>query len=151
VPILEEVHTLFDEQARARGIRLRIERSDSHPRARIDRDRIMQALANLLDNALRLTPEGGRVTLGVAEREGSVEITVADDGPGVEPDLVERLFDRFAQSSSKGGGAGLGLAIVKGVAEAHGGDVLVESRPGRGATFTIRLPSVAPVPAARPA
>jgi PAS domain S-box-containing protein len=151
VPILEEVHSLFDEQARARGIQLRIVRGDVHPRARIDRDRIMQALANLLDNALRLTPEGGRVTLGVAERDGSVEITVADSGPGVEPELVEQLFDRFAQSSSRGGGAGLGLAIVKGVAEAHGGDVVVESQPGRGAAFTIRLPSVAPVPAARPA
>jgi len=151
VPILEEVHALFSEQARARGIELRIAHGDAEPRARIDRDRIMQALANLLDNALRLTPERGRVTLGVAERDGSVEITVTDSGPGVEPDLVERLFDRFAQSSSKGGGAGLGLAIVKGVAEAHGGDVLVESQPGRGATFTIRLPSVAPIPAARPA
>jgi PAS domain S-box-containing protein len=151
VPILEEVHAIFDEQAKARGVRLRIARSDAEPRARIDRDRIMQALANLLDNALRLTPEGGLVTLGVAERHGSVEITVSDSGPGVEPELVERLFDRFAQSSSKGGGAGLGLAIVKGVAESHGGDVRVSSQPGRGAAFTIRLPSVAPVPAARPA
>jgi PAS domain S-box-containing protein len=151
VPILDEVQTLFAEQARARGVDLTVRVGASEPRARIDRDRIIQALANLLDNALRLTPEGGRVTLGVAERDGSVEISVTDSGPGIESELLGQLFDRFAQSSSSGGGAGLGLAIVKGVAEAHGGDVLVGSEPGRGATFTLRLPSVAPVPAGRPA
>lgn len=149
LPILEEARSIFEEQARKKGIRLWIAESDAEPRARIDRDRIIQALANLLDNAIRMTPEGGRVMLAVTENEGHVEISVSDDGPGIEAELLEHLFDRFAQSSSSGGGAGLGLAIVRGVAEAHGGEVVVRSSPGLGATFTIRLPSVTPAPATR--
>jgi signal transduction histidine kinase len=142
LPILEEVHSVFAEQARARGLDLDISACGSAPRARVDRDRIMQALSNLLDNALRMTPAGGRVVLGLAERDGSVEMSVEDDGPGIEPELLERLFDRFAQASSARAGSGLGLVIVKGVAEAHGGDVVVRSRPGHGAAFTIRLPEL---------
>ena len=141
LPILREVRSDFEDQARTRGIRLEVDACSRDAKARVDRDRIIQALANLLDNALRLTPEGGRVVLGVSERDGQVDLTVSDNGPGVEPELLERLFDRFAQSSSAGGGAGLGLAIVKGVAEAHGGEVVTASAPGGGATFTIRLPS----------
>jgi PAS domain S-box-containing protein len=142
LPILQEVHGVFDSQASRRQIRLEIAECVGEPRARIDRDRIIQALANLIDNALRLTPEGGRVVLGVAEQGESVELSVSDSGPGIEPGLLERLFDRFAQSSSVGGGAGLGLAIVKGVAEAHGGEVMVRSVPGEGAIFTVRLSRV---------
>jgi signal transduction histidine kinase len=143
LPILEEVRADFEAQAESRGLRLEIAGCVGAPKARVDRDRIIQAVANLLDNALRLTPEGGRVVLAAAETGDSVEISVSDDGPGIEPDLHERLFDRFAQSSSNGGGAGLGLAIVKGVAEAHGGDASVRSNPGEGTTFTIRLTRVA--------
>jgi len=150
LPILQEVHAVFEGQARRRGIRL-VAECLGEPKARIDRDRIIQALANLLDNALRLTPEGGRVVLGARERGGSVELSVSDNGPGIEPELLERLFDRFAQSSSAGGGAGLGLGIVKGVAEAHGGEVIVRSVPGEGSTFTILLARVPPAAtAARP-
>jgi len=149
LPILEEVHSDFEDQARRKGIRLVISRGATEPKARIDRDRIIQALANLLDNALRLTPEGGLVELGVAEEDGSVELTVSDDGPGIEPELMEHLFNRFAQSSTTGGGAGLGLAIVKGVAEAHGGDVSVRSEPGAGAAFTLRVPRAVSAPVAR--
>jgi PAS domain S-box-containing protein len=149
LPILEEVHTLFEDQARTKRIRLEVADCATEPKARIDRDRIIQALANLLDNALRLTPEEGRVVLAVEERDGCVELSVSDDGPGIEPELLERLFDRFAQSSSSGGGAGLGLAIVKGVAVAHGGEVTADSIRSEGATFTIRLPRVASTPAGR--
>jgi signal transduction histidine kinase len=140
IPILQEVHTVFEDQARARRISLTVMDCPTEPKARIDRDRIIQALANLLDNALRLTPEGGRVELGVSQSAAHVEITVSDSGPGIEHELLEHLFERFAQSSSAGGGAGLGLAIVKGVAEAHRGQVTARSAPGEGATFTIRLP-----------
>jgi signal transduction histidine kinase len=81
------------------------------------------------------------VVLGVAETDGDVELTVRDTGPGIESRLLDNLFDRFSQSEGEGaGGAGLGLAIVKGVAEAHGGVATVESDPGRGSIFTLRLP-----------
>lgn len=150
-PILSEVHAMFEDQARSRCVRLELAAGGEEAHARVDRDRIIQALVNLIDNALRMTPEGGMVSLGVRERDGRVEVTVSDTGPGVEPELIDHLFDRFAQSSSSGGGAGLGLTIVRGVAEAHGGDVVVRSPPGRGATFAIRLPRVDPVPAERSA
>jgi PAS domain S-box-containing protein len=141
LPILEEARGLFQEQARQRDVELSVEPRSPHARARVDRDRILQALANLLDNALRVTGPGGRVVLGVAETDGDVELTVRDTGPGIESRLLDNLFDRFSQSEGEGaGGAGLGLAIVKGVAEAHGGVATVESDPGRGSIFTLRLP-----------
>jgi signal transduction histidine kinase len=102
---------------------------------------MLQALANLLDNALRYTPEGGSIVMGVDEDRDWVIVTVSDTGPGIEPALVEHLFERFARGKTgPGGGAGLGLAIVKGVATSHGGDVSVRTEPGRGSAFEIRLP-----------
>jgi signal transduction histidine kinase len=141
LPILEEARALFQEQASRKRVDLRVESDAPAAWARVDRDRILQGLANLLDNALRVTQEGGSVILGVAETSAGVELTVADTGPGIEPRLLERLFDRFSQSEDEdAGAAGLGLAIVRGVAEAHGGEADVESGLGRGTTFTIRLP-----------
>jgi PAS domain S-box-containing protein len=141
LPILEEARVLFEDQAHRRGVDLRIEAGSAAPIARVDRDRLMQALSNLLDNALRLTPEGGHVVLGVQEADGFVDLTVSDDGPGIAPGLLDTVFDRFSQTEGDGAGAaGLGLAIVKGVAEAHGGQASVVSEVGRGSTFAVRLP-----------
>jgi PAS domain S-box-containing protein len=140
-PILEEAHALFHEQAAVRGVDFCIGGAPGDIWARVDRDRILQALANLLDNALRVTKQGGRVVLGMTETDGAVDLWVSDTGPGIPPRLLENLFDRFSQSQDdRAGGAGLGLAIVRGVAEAHGGAVLVDSESGIGTTFTIRLP-----------
>jgi len=140
-PIVEEARALFADQAERRGVELCFERSKDGVRARVDRDRLLQALANLLDNALRYTPEGGSVVMGVDEDRDWVTVTVSDSGPGIEPSLIEHLFERFARDKAgTGGGAGLGLAIVKGVADAHGGDVSVRTEPGRGSAFEMRLP-----------
>jgi signal transduction histidine kinase len=107
----------------------------------VDRDRLLQALANLLDNALRVTPEGGSVVIGVGEEGDEVKLTVSDTGPGIPDSIREHLFERFAHTkSARGGGAGLGLAIVKGVADGHGGRVVVRTRSGAGTTFEMRLP-----------
>jgi PAS domain S-box-containing protein len=151
LPILNEVVELFGDQAASRSLRLGVEPTAEKAEARVDRDRIIQALANLLDNAVRLTPEGGSVTVStrVEDRgptdDGWVLISVADTGPGIEPDEVERLFDRFEQGEGRDtGAAGLGLTIVQGVAVAHGGEVLVDSTPGEGTVFTLRLPRSGP-------
>ena len=138
-PVLEEARTFFSDQAERAGVELTVEKGDAELTSRIDRDRILQALSNLLDNALRHTPRGGSVAIAAVEGDGFIDLTVADDGSGVEPAVLEHLFDRFSQST-RGGGAGLGLAIVKGVAEGHGGEVSVTSRFGEGAIFKIRLP-----------
>jgi len=145
VPILEEARDLFQSQAEGRGLTLIVERADPEPKARVDRDRLMQALSNLLDNAVRLTPEGGEVRLSAREEGDDVLVCVADDGPGIPPELRGRLFDRFAQMEvGKGGAAGLGLTIVRGVASAHAGEVSVVSSLGEGSTFTLRLPKSGP-------
>jgi len=145
MPILEEARNLFADQAEAGSIRLKVAEAQGDPRARVDRDRIMQALSNLIDNALRVVPEGGRVTLAAREGVDDVYVTVSDSGPGIALDLLERLFDRFAQlEDGSGGAAGLGLTIVKGVAVAHDGEVTVASEPGHGSTFTLRLPKRGP-------
>jgi PAS domain S-box-containing protein len=145
VPILEEAIVHYQDQANARGVRLQLRPPVGEPRARVDRDRIMQALTNLLDNAIRLTPEGGAVIVSVTEKDGFAHVAVQDTGPGVPPDMVDRLFDRFAQGEGRdSGAAGLGLTIVRGVANAHDGSVTVSSVHGKGATFTLRLPRRGP-------
>ena len=137
-PVLEEARTFFSDQAERAGVELTVEKGDAELTSLIDRDRILQALSNLLDNALRHTPRGGSVAIAAVEGDGFIDLTVTDDGSGVEPAVLEHLFDRFSQST-RGGGAGLGLAIVKGVAEGHGGEVSVTSRFGEGAIFKLSL------------
>jgi signal transduction histidine kinase len=109
-----------------------------------DRDRLKQALLNLTANALQHTPAGGSVTLALARGPAGALISVQDTGPGIAPEALPHLFERFYQAeradSQPAGGAGLGLAIVRWVAEAHGGHVRVTSVLGCGATFELQLP-----------
>ena len=139
-PILDEAKELFEGQAELAGVELVVEVASQVPQARMDRDRMLQALANLLDNALRFTPRGGSVTLAGAEHDGQVVLSVSDTGGGIAPEALDRLFDRFWQTEGHGG-AGLGLAIVRGVVEAHGGVVEVDSELGTGTTFRMLLPA----------
>jgi signal transduction histidine kinase len=111
---------------------------------RCDRHRIEVALSNLLDNARKFTPPGGRVEIGAERGEQAVRIWVEDSGPGIATEDLPRVFDRFYRGRGNDEGAaqgsGLGLAIVRGIAEAHGGRVYAESRPGQGSRFTLELP-----------
>jgi CheY-like chemotaxis protein/two-component sensor histidine kinase len=112
-----------------------------------DRGRIEQIAGNLLDNALKFTPGGKAIALGVREEDGAALLRVADEGVGVAPADAERMFGLFVQGAGAPGGMGVGLALVKRLVELHGGTVEVESEgPGRGAAFTVRLPAV-PKPA----
>ena len=106
-----------------------------------DRDRILQALGNLVANAFKCTPRGGRVTLSVAREDGRARFSVEDTGPGIAPAHVSRLFDQFWQGNAADKrGIGLGLSIVRGIAEGHGGQARVETVPGHGSTFSVLLP-----------
>ena len=109
-----------------------------------DRDLLMTALRNLIDNAIRYSPEDTTVGVGLRERDGLVQISVTDQGPGIAPDEQDRIFERFyridAARSRHTGGTGLGLSIVKHVVANHGGEITLWSQPGQGSTFTVRLP-----------
>ncbi len=112
----------------------------------VDRHRIREMLLNLVTNAIKYTPAGGTVGLVLGQEDGSVIFTVADTGIGIAPGDLPHIFDRFWRADparSRTGdrpGTGLGLAITKWIAEAHGGSITVQSRPGRGSMFTVRLP-----------
>jgi signal transduction histidine kinase len=104
-----------------------------------DRERMLQVLSNLVGNALHFTPRGGRVTVRLALAPREAEVAVTDDGPGILPEDLPHLFDRYWKSQSRRG-TGLGLAIARGIVDAHGGRIRVESRIGAGSTFTFTLP-----------
>src|SRR5918997_5077448 len=110
--------------------------------ATFDRDRAFQAAAILLDNAVRYTPEAGHVEIMPGEKDGRAMIEVSDTGSGISGDQLPLIFERFhrADPSRTDGGAGLGLSIARQIAEAHGGQIRVESTPGEGSTFTFLLP-----------
>ncbi|MQA76617.1 MAG: two-component sensor histidine kinase, partial [Solirubrobacterales bacterium] len=111
-----------------------------------DGERLTQALAQLTDNAVAHTREGDLIEVGSAVRDGRVALWVRDDGPGVDDEVRERIFERFARAdgATSGEGAGLGLAIVASIAEAHGGRVRLDGAPGQGAKFTLDLPLCQP-------
>jgi signal transduction histidine kinase len=130
--------------ARRRGVDLAIQMPDHPLRIRHDPVRVGQVVANLVGNAIKFTPRGGRIVVDVAPTGEGARIVVTDTGVGIAPDELPRIFERFYRgtraSEARGSGSGLGLAIVRSIVEMHGGSVSVESRLGRGSTFTVTLP-----------
>jgi signal transduction histidine kinase len=116
-----------------------------------DADQLRQLLLALIDNALKYTPPGGRVALGLRRRGRWAEVTVQDTGIGIDPEHLPHVFERFYRADparqSDPGGTGLGLAIARWIAEQHGGEVVLASEPGRGTTATVRLPVLRELPA----
>ena len=131
--------------ARRRGVELTMDAPDAPIQIRHDPVRIGQVVANLIGNAIKFTPRGGKVRAEVrGEPDGDATITVVDTGIGIDPAELPRIFDRFFRGSraaeARGSGSGLGLAIVRSIVEMHGGTVTVESRLGAGSTFRVSLP-----------
>lgn len=115
----------------------------------IDRDRAHQALANILGNAVKFTPQGGRIEVGADCLDDRIRITIADTGPGIPPAALDRIFDPFWQDPTTAKlGTGLGLAIARGIVEAHGGSIDVESTPGVGTRFHVEFRAAVAVRAA---
>jgi signal transduction histidine kinase len=138
--VLERALKELHPQAEARGLTLERDGGPSGLSVVGDEGRLLEVVVNLVGNALKFTPRGGRVCLRLAERDDEAEIVVEDTGPGIAPDALPHIFDRYWQVPGTQGGSGLGLAIVKRIVEAHGGRVVAESRPGEGARFTVQLP-----------
>jgi heavy metal sensor kinase len=128
--------------AQAKGISLDVAGDGAVVRG--DRPRLYQAVANLVDNAVKYTPAGGEVRVSIWRKDQQAGLTVRDSGPGIPAEALPRIFERFVRAdaarSRGGGGSGLGLAIVREIVEAHGGTVWVESDPGHGSAFSLELP-----------
>jgi two-component system sensor histidine kinase CiaH len=146
--VLSETSERFAVRARAEDKNLEVHHSGKLP-ARGDAPRTDQSLAALLDNALRFTPPGGAITVEGRITDKQVEATVTDTGPGIAPESLDRIFERFYRADThsaarsrgpSGGGTGLGLAIARDLARAQGGELSAENAEGGGARFTLSLP-----------
>jgi signal transduction histidine kinase len=144
-PLVARVLLEIDVMRARRDVELTEDLPKDLPAIYADAERVHQVLFNLLDNAVRFTPSGGRVTVRASRRNGSVDVTVADTGPGIAAEHLSRVFERFYRidpgRSRNEGGTGIGLAIARSVVEAHGGRIWVESEPGKGSVFTFELPA----------
>ena len=139
--ITEMISSMFAASAASAGVHLVVEPVGTVLWVDADVDRVVQAVGNLVGNAIKFTPRGGTVTLTVKRDDDSVRFRVEDTGVGIAAENLPHLFDRFWQAHESGrGGAGLGLVIAHGIAEGHDGRIDVESQPGRGSVFTLVLP-----------
>jgi len=141
--LADDAWAAFADRARERRIQFTAAAGDVHD-VTADPDALRQVLTNLLDNALRHTPTGGRITVSLESAPGGVIVSVADTGSGIAPDHLPRIFERFYRAdpgrSREEGGTGLGLAIVKHLVEAHGGRVEARSTLGKGTTVRMFFP-----------
>jgi two-component system, OmpR family, sensor histidine kinase BaeS len=135
---------VFGARAETRGVNLELNAKDLAVPVRGDRDRLAQVMANLLENALRHTPDGGRIEISLWVQTSETRITVRDTGPGFPPEAMPHLFERFYRADTSrrraSGGSGLGLAVVKTILELHGGAIQATNAPGGGAQLDLRLP-----------
>ncbi len=142
--VLAEVVRSQGPVSAAKTIELRLDVAEDLPEISADPHRLQQVFENLIGNALKFTGPGGTVTVGARAGDEEVTFWVSDTGPGIAPDDLDHVFDRFWQArEARPHGAGLGLPIVKGLVEAHGGRIWVESEVGRGTTFTFVVPIAA--------
>ncbi len=140
--LFAEAAAMLRPLADTRGIELRTRGTEQLPRLSVDGARIIQVISNLVGNALKFTPEGGTVTLGVDWEPGELHVSVADTGAGISPEQLPHVFGRFWQANDADRrGLGLGLTIARGIVEAHGGRIWVESEPGVGSIFHFTLPA----------
>jgi signal transduction histidine kinase len=141
---LQNALTLVRERAQRHGIKLTLEVDADVGTFRADERKFKQIMLNLLSNAVKFTPEGGRIGIAARRENGSLAVAVSDTGVGIAPEDQAAVFEEFRQVgrdyTSKAEGTGLGLALTKRFVELHGGTIGVESEPGKGSTFTFRLP-----------
>jgi len=149
--VVDQLRPLADQK------HIRLDVRSAEPIARpilADPGRLEQVFMNLIGNALKFTPADGTIVVELTDREGAIEVAVVDTGPGIPPEELPLLFEKFGQTSTGRGlrdaGTGLGLVICRHIVEAHGGDIWVESEPGKGSRFAFRLPRTGAETVARP-
>jgi signal transduction histidine kinase len=139
--LVDQAYAVFGEEAKKRGIDY-VHRTSAEPVIVSDGDRVLQIITNLLANAFRWTPDGGRVGVELAAENGKVQVAVEDTGPGIKAEEQERIFRPFW--THDGMGTGLGLAIARELALALGGQIELDTQLGRGSRFVLVLPSGSP-------
>jgi K+-sensing histidine kinase KdpD len=143
--LLHQAAETFRQMATARKIQFDVNMPAEELTLHADEDRAAQVLGNLLGNAFKFTPEGGRVTLTASRVDGEALFRVSDTGPGLSAEQAGRLFERYWQGRpGDRRGVGLGLSIAHGIVEAHGGRIWVDTAPGKGSTFSFTLPLASP-------
>lgn len=142
--LLERVAAVYRHSAEQKQVTLQVEAAAGLPAIQVDEARMVQVLGNLMDNALRYTPEGGVITLEAGPLNGDLQLCVEDNGPGIPPQDLPHVFERFYRAdrsrSDADGASGLGLAIARALVQAHGGQMHAESVLGRGTKMIICLP-----------
>ena len=139
--VIREEGSRYVQVAEGLGIEARVSLPEDLPKIVAQEDRMRQVVRNLLDNALKFTPENGRIDISASTNHDVVEVRVSDNGLGIPPESLPHIFERFykVERSRRNEGSGLGLAIVKNIVQAYGGEVHVESREGEGSTFSFTL------------
>jgi signal transduction histidine kinase len=145
--LLQDVVSTYQYQAQRKNIKLQLDLASSLSNIEVDAGRMTQVLTNILDNALRHTPEGGSITLSAREANDQIELAIQDSGPGLKQEELDRIFDRFYRTDTSRqrdgaipGGSGLGLAIAKSIVQAQGGYISAKSEEGKGLKIIILLP-----------
>jgi signal transduction histidine kinase len=142
--LLQETFTVFVDAEHHHTFHLTV--ADPLPPVRADNNRLRQVVTNLLSTAIKFSPQGGTITVGVRQEENNVMVWVTDQGVGIPPEAIPKLFRKFFRVDNHEtrsiGGTGLGLALIKKIVEAHGGQVWVKSTLGQGSTFFFSLPAM---------
>ena len=142
--LLQDAKKAYNHQAKQKKVTLSLKAAADLPEIEIDPQRMREVISNILDNALRYTPEGGRINLSAGRTENTIEMRIQDSGPGVAGDELDKIFERFYRTETsrtrEEGGSGLGFAIAKSIVERHNGRIWAESAPGAGLTVVIRIP-----------
>jgi len=142
--LLHDAQKIYSHQAKQKKVSIHTKVEPDLPNVEVDPERMKEVLGNIIDNALRYTPENGQINLSAGRVNDRIELRVRDSGPGVAPDELDRIFERFyrteASRARNEGGSGLGFAIAKSLVEKHNGRIWAESQPGEGLTVVIQLP-----------
>ncbi len=144
--LLRNAEKVYAHQARQKQITIEVNAEPDLPEVNVDPKRMKELLTNILDNALRYTPQGGRITMSASSVDHAVEIRVQDSGPGLAVEELDKVFERFYRTETsrtrEEGGSGLGFAIARSIVERHNGRIWAESQPGQGLTAIVRLPAL---------
>jgi len=140
--IIEDVIARLNPYAKSQRVALLSELPANLPPVRADNERIRQVVTNLVHNAIKFTPSGGKAIISAKPEQDSVVVSVCDTGIGISKEDLPHVFERFykADKARAGGGTGLGLAIAKHIVQAHGGNIWAQSEEGKGSTFSFSLP-----------